>query len=143
MCELAEQQLGWTHLSAGDLLRAEKNAGGEQADLINDYITQGKIVPVEITVKLLQKAMAECTNNTGKVNFLIDGFPRNQNNWDGWMSVFGKEAEQPAMLFFECPWEVQEERILGRAKYSGRSDDNPESLKKRFVTFKEETLPIR
>lgn len=29
MCELAEQQLGWTHLSAGDLLRAEKAAGGE------------------------------------------------------------------------------------------------------------------
>ena len=24
MCELAEQQLGWTHLSAGDLLRAER-----------------------------------------------------------------------------------------------------------------------
>jgi hypothetical protein len=93
-------------------------------------------------VKLLQKAMAECTNNTGKVNFLIDGFPRNQNNWEGWMTIFGKEAEMPIMLFFECPWEVQEVRILKRAKYSGRSDDNPESLKKRFLTYKEETMPI-
>ena len=28
MCELAQQQLGWEHLSAGDLLRAERKAGG-------------------------------------------------------------------------------------------------------------------
>ena len=50
--------------------------------------------------------MAECTRTTGKVNFLIDGFPRNQNNWDGWVNVFGKEAEVPTMLYFECPMEV-------------------------------------
>jgi len=31
---------------------------------------------------------------------------------------------------------------LKRAKYSGRSDDNLESLKKRFDTYKEETMPI-
>ena len=35
-----------------------------------------------------------------------------------------------------------EKRILGRAKYTGRSDDNVESIKLRFDTFKAETLPI-
>ena len=45
------------------------------------------------------------------------------------------------MLSFECPLEVLEQRILGRAKYTGRSDDNLESLKQRFDTFKQETLP--
>ena len=34
------------------------------------------------------------------------------------------------------------ERILERAKTSGRSDDNLESLKKRFDTFNKESLPI-
>jgi hypothetical protein len=34
MCELAQNQLGWTHLSAGDLLRAERALGGENANLI-------------------------------------------------------------------------------------------------------------
>lgn len=48
----------------------------------------------------------------------------------------------PTMLYFECPMEVQEVRILKRAKYSGRSDDNLESLKLRFATYKEETMPI-
>ena len=45
------------------------------------------------------------------------------------------------MLYFECPYDVLEKRILGRAKYSGRSDDNVESMKLRFDTFKAETLP--
>ena len=45
------------------------------------------------------------------------------------------------MLFFECPYEVLEKRILGRAKYTGRNDDNIESIKLRFDTFKAETLP--
>jgi UMP-CMP kinase len=46
------------------------------------------------------------------------------------------------MLYFECPFEVLEGRILARAKYSGRTDDNIESIKKRFETFKAETLPV-
>ena len=45
------------------------------------------------------------------------------------------------MLYFECPYAVLEKRILGRAKYSNRSDDNVESMKLRFDTFKAETLP--
>ena len=45
------------------------------------------------------------------------------------------------MLYFECPYDVLEKRILGRAKYTGRSDDNIESIKLRFDTFKAETLP--
>ncbi len=45
------------------------------------------------------------------------------------------------MLYFECPYPVPEQRILGRAEYSGRSDDNVESMKSRFDTFKMETLP--
>jgi UMP-CMP kinase len=36
---------------------------------------------------------------------------------------------------------VLEQRILGRAKYSGRADDNLEAMRKRFDTFKTETLP--
>ena len=45
------------------------------------------------------------------------------------------------MLYFECPYAVLERRILARAKYTGRSDDNVESVKLRFDTFKAETLP--
>ena len=59
-----------------------------------------------------------------------------------WYEIFGENAEIPKMLFFECPLEVLEKRIMGRAKYTGREDDNLESIRLRFDTFKNQTLPI-
>lgn len=141
MCELAEIQLGWTHLSTGVLLRAEQEAGGATTKIIKEYIDAGKLVPNEIVVRLLKDAMERVIRTTGKKNFLIDGFPRSFSNLEAWYEVFGREEELPKMLYFECPFEVLEKRILGRAKYSGRSDDNVESMKLRFDTFKAETLP--
>jgi UMP-CMP kinase len=141
MCELAESQLGWTHLSTGDLLRAELESGGPTAALIQEFVTAGKLVPNEITVTLLKNTMERVTRTTGKKNFLLDGFPRSLSNLEGWREVFGRETELPKMLYFECPYAVLEKRILARARYTGRSDDNVESLKLRFDTFKAETLP--
>ncbi len=141
MCELAESQLGWTHLSTGDLLRTERETGGPTAAAIEKFLTAGQLVPNEIVVTLLKNAMENVTRTTGKKNFLLDGFPRSLNNLEGWYEIFGREAELPKMLYFECPYEVLEKRILGRAKYTGRSDDNIESIKLRFDTFKAETLP--
>lgn len=138
MCELAESQLGWTHLSTGDLLRAER----ETNPTIEDYLSAGKLVPNEIIVKLLKDTMERVTRTTGKNNFLLDGFPRSLSNLEGWYEAFGRDAELPSMLFFECPYDVLEKRIMGRSKYTGRSDDNVESIKLRFETFKAETLPI-
>jgi adenylate kinase family enzyme len=141
MCELAECQLGWTHLSMGELLRAERKASGPNAATIEEFMNAGKLVPNAIMVSILENTMEIITRTTGKVNFLLDGFPRSMENLEGWWEVFGEEADLPKMLYFECPFEVLEKRILGRAKYSGRSDDNVESIKKRFETFKTETLP--
>ncbi len=141
MCELAESQLGWTHLSTGDLIRTEQAKGGPTAAAIDALLADGQLVPNEIVVTLLKDTMESITRTTGKRNFLLDGFPRSLNNLEGWYECFGRSAELPKMLFFECPYEVLEKRILGRAKYTGRNDDNVESIKLRFDTFKAETLP--
>ena len=142
MCELAESQLGWTHLSTGDLLRAECEAGGPAAAEIEEFIAAGKLAPRNIMVTLLRNAMETVTRTTGKRNFLLDGFPRSLENLETWYEIAGRETELPEMLFFECPYPVLEKRILARANYTGRSDDNIESVKLRFDTFKAETLPI-
>ncbi|MFN4184217.1 MAG: nucleoside monophosphate kinase, partial [Hyphomonas sp.] len=142
MCELANIQLGWTHLSTGDLLRAELKAGSPRTALIKSYIDAGKLVPDEIVVGLLKDAIENTIRHTGNINFLIDGFPRAFSNMDAWYKVFGDDGDLPKMIYFECPLEVLTQRILGRAQYSGRSDDNVESMKQRFDTFKAETLPI-
>lgn len=141
MCELAESQLGWTHLSTGTLLRAAREAGGPDAAVIDEFIAAGQLVPNQIVVTLLKNAMERVTRTTGKNNFLLDGFPRSLSNLEAWHEVFGRDTELPRMLYFECPYPVLEQRILGRAKYSGRSDDNVASIKLRFDTFKAETLP--
>jgi len=141
MCELAESQLGWTHLSTGELVRAEQAKGGPTGAKIAALLADGKLVPNEIVVTLLKNTMENITRTTGKRNFLLDGFPRSLNNLEGWYECFGRDTELPKMLFFECPYEVLEKRILGRAKYTGRNDDNIESIKLRFDTFKAETLP--
>jgi UMP-CMP kinase len=61
------------HLSAGDLLREERNRPNSPfGELINNYIAEGQIVPMDITIALLHAAM----DKSGSKRFLIDGFPR-------------------------------------------------------------------
>ncbi|KAF4703159.1 hypothetical protein FOZ62_008212, partial [Perkinsus olseni] len=140
-CDLIEKEFGFVHLSAGDLLREERNReGSEYGDLIEKYIREGAIVPVEITVNLLKRAMEKHDWEHGK--FLIDGFPRNEDNLDGWERVLGGKVDEKFCLFFDCPEDVMEKRLLSRGKTSGRSDDNLESIRKRFRTYEAETRPI-
>jgi len=141
MCEVAHIQLGWHHLSTGELLRAELDCRGPNAATIEKYITAGELVPNDITVTLLKDAMEQLTRTTGKRNFLLDGFPRSLDNLDGWHEVFGESSTLPTMLFFDCPYDVLEKRILERGKHSGRTDDNVKSMKLRFQTYEAETLP--
>ncbi|EER06491.1 conserved hypothetical protein [Perkinsus marinus ATCC 50983] len=140
-CDLIEKEYGYVHLSAGDLLREERNReGSEYGDLIEKYIREGAIVPVEITVNLLKRAMEQRDWEHGK--FLIDGFPRNEDNLDGWERVLGGKVDEKFCLFFDCPEGVMEKRLLSRGKTSGRSDDNLESIRKRFRTYEADTMPI-
>eukprot|EP00795_Rhopilema_esculentum_P004644 gene4644-20923_t len=137
-CEKIVKEFGFVHLSAGELLREEQKSGSENGDLIDSYIRDGKIVPVEITVGLLDKAMQK--NSTKR--FLVDGFPRNENNLQGWTRIMSEKVDLKAVLFFDCPEEICVKRIMQRSISSGRSDDNEESLRKRFQTYYNQTMPI-
>merc|ERR1712156_816207 len=132
-CVKIVEQFGHVHLSAGDLLRAERaSPGSEFGELIEHHITNGTIVPVEITCSLLERAMTQSDKN----NFLIDGFPRNQDNLQGWTKQMGDKVNLQCVLFFHCSQEICTARCLSR------TDDNEESLKKRFVTYEQATMPI-
>lgn len=41
------------------------------------------------------------------MDFLIDGFPRNQNNLEGWNNQMGEKVNLKFVLFFNCPLEVR------------------------------------
>lgn len=67
----------YVHLSAGELLREERTSGSSDGQLIDEYIREGRIVPVAISLGLLRKAMEASGPHS---RFLIDGFPRNSDN---------------------------------------------------------------
>lgn len=133
-CANIVQHFGYTHLSAGDLLRAEIKSGSENGTMIQNMIKEGKIVPSEVTIKLLERAILE----NGNDKFLIDGFPRNEENRAAFESVTGIEPE--FVLFFDCSEEEMERRLLGRNQ--GREDDNIDTIRKRFKVFLESSLPV-
>lgn len=138
-CENIVRDFGYVHLSAGELLREERQRPGSQfGEEIETHIKNGTIVPVQITCSLLKRAM----ESSGKDRFLIDGFPRNHDNLDGWNKEMSGVATVIRVLFFNCPEEVCVERCLSRGKTSGRTDDNEESLKKRIKTYNESTMLI-
>jgi len=126
-------------LSTGDLLRDEVKNKGPNAAKIESVLKEGALVSSELLVELI-KAAFEKQGMKGK--FLLDGFPRSQGNVDAWNSIIKDSADVPCLLVFSCSEETMEKRLLKRGESSGRSDDNAETIKKRFNTFKTETEPI-
>ncbi len=137
-CSKIVKDFGYTHLSAGDLLRNERKSQSDLADMINNYIKEGKIVPAEVTVKLLKDAMEESDTE----NFLIDGFPRDLDNLECWNNLMTEFAETQFLLFLDCPNDVMVARLMERGKTSGRNDDNMETIQKRIVVYENMTKPI-
>ena len=126
-CANLVRDYGFVHLSAGDLLRAHMKSGSAEGNMVAEMIKEGKIVPSSVTVELLLGAIKAA----GSSKFLVDGFPRNAENRDAWERVAGFDCA--FVLFYDCSEAVMEQRLLGRNE--GRTDDNAETIKKRFHTF--------
>lgn len=147
-CAKLVDDFNFCHLSAGDLLRAEQHReGSEYGELIRTCIREGTIVPMEVTIKLLENAMKERLASPsekdgwtqGRGRFLIDGFPRKM---DQAIKFDQSVCLSSLVLFYTTTEGVMLERLLERGKTSGREDDNVESIKKRFKTYEHDTMPV-
>jgi UMP-CMP kinase len=139
-CANLVRDYGFKHLSAGDLLREEQDReGSEFGEMIKSYIKDGQIVPMEVTIQLLENAMTHTISEDHNRKFLIDGFPRKMDQ-----ALTFEEVVVPSKftLFFDCPEDAMRKRLLKRGETSGRADDNEESIKKRFKTFVETSMPV-
>lgn len=130
---------GFVHLSTGDLLRKEVESKGPQAEKIEEVLKDGGLVSSEMLVELIKGAFQK---NGMQGKFLLDGFPRSQQNVDAWNEIIKDSINVPCLLYFSCSEETMKNRLLKRAETSGRSDDNEETIMKRFHTFQSETQPI-
>ncbi|XP_070582165.1 uncharacterized protein [Ptychodera flava] len=136
-CEKIVAKYGFTHLSSGDLLRAEVASGSARGAKLTEIMEKGELVPQEVVLQLLKEAMlAKIDSSKG---YLIDGYPREVQQGQ----EFEKQiAECQFAFYFEVSDDTMTQRLLKRAETSGRVDDNEETIKKRLATFHTHTEPV-
>lgn len=123
------------YMCAGELLRAEANADTDLGREIAQMLKDGVIVPQEVTISLLKKEILKAEKDF----YIIDGFPRAVEQ----AQTFEREVTPfIAIVFLDASDEILIERLTKRSQGSGRSDDNPESIKKRISVFHNQSYPV-
>ncbi|XP_058843159.1 adenylate kinase isoenzyme 1-like isoform X2 [Acipenser ruthenus] len=136
-CERIVQKYGYTHLSTGDLLRAEVSSGSERGKKLSAIMEKGELVPLDTVLDMLKDAMiAKVDISKG---FLIDGYPREVKQGE----EFEKKIGAPTLLLYiDAGAETMVKRLMKRGETSGRVDDNEETIKKRLDTYYKATEPV-
>nr|XP_022325280.1 adenylate kinase isoenzyme 5-like isoform X1 [Crassostrea virginica] len=136
-CDLIVKKYGFTHLSTGDLLRAEVQSGTPRGKNLVEIMQKGELVPMDVVLDLLKESIsAKADSSKG---FLIDGYPREMDQG----VKFEEQITTPkCVLYFEVSDDTMTKRLLGRAQTSGRVDDNEETIKQRLKTFHDVTTPV-
>ena len=132
------ERYGYTHISSGDLLRAEVASGSDRGKKLEKLMKRGILVPDNVVLDMIKEKMLEGHANGAK-GYLIDGYPRQLGQ--------GKEFESsivPAALVLNivASDETMKNRCLSRGKATGRTDDNEDAIKQRLKVHHEQTKPI-
>jgi adenylate kinase len=111
-CDRIVAKYGLTHLSSGDLLRAEVKSGSDRGTQLTKIMEAGALVPLEVVLDLIKEAMLEAVKK-GTKGFLIDGYPREVAQGE----MFEREI-QPSKLviYFEVAEDTLVKRCLHRAQ---------------------------
>ena len=161
---LLVKELGYSHVSTGDLLRNEIKKGTPLGQKVSDVIKAGKLVDDSLVLELL-KANCDLTNK----KYIFDGFPRNIEQAQALESEI-LSSHFSKGIYFQLDLEVLKERLVNRrmCKDCGeiynlitkspsvpgkcdscgsenlyqRDDDKEETVGKRLDVFKETIEPV-
>lgn len=157
------------HISAGDLLREEVASGSELGKDLKAIMDAGKLVSLENILKLLENRLSkdDCKNG-----YILDGYPRDMVQAKAYEELLEKlNMELGHVIFLDIDKELAVRRTLSRLvcpkcgssynleveevkpKKDGicdrcshelkhRSDDNEETILKRFDTYMESTKDL-
>ena len=161
------REFGLTHVASGDLFRDQlqrKTALGVQA---SEYMARGALVPDAITIAMLRERVSQPGTERG---VMFDGFPRTMEQaiaLNEMMVSLGRQID--AVLYVEVPDDELVGRLSGRlicrecqvpfhrtanpfracphGRCAGehlyqRTDDAPETVRARLVTFHRQTAPV-
>lgn len=156
-----KDQLGYAHISTGDLLRAAVKEGTELGRRAKGFMDAGQLVPDDLVIDLLEQAIAQPEAQRG---FLLDGFPRTMPQAE----ALDAAVTIDKVVDLVVPLQLIEERVTGRRmspsghvyhveynppKVEGvcdvtgealyqRSDDTAEKVRERLAKFDSETRPV-
>ena len=125
------------HYSTGEMLRSEVAGGSDLGREIEQYISKGLLVPLEIVINTIVNAV----KNSDRDTVLIDGFPRSVEQMKALDEILAreKEIELISVIEVQVSEDVAKERILGRAAEAEvkRSDDSEEVFYDRMRIYTE------
>ncbi len=155
------------HISTGDMLRAQVAEGTELGVQAQRYMNAGELVPDEVIISMILARIGEPDARDG---FLLDGFPRNEQQADALGEALGTlERRLLAALLIEVSDDEVVRRLGGRRvcaksghvyhlefdppKHEGicdqdgsrliqRDDDKEETIRKRLEVYHEQTAPL-
>ena len=134
------KKLNSLQVSTGDLLREEINKDTEIGKKIINYMNDGKFVDDEIVNKLLEKIIFD-PKNTNKLIF--DGYPRTINQAKNLENLLIKSNQKIDYVFFlNVDKQAIVKRIEKRKVIEKRSDDDLNTILKRYDTYMKTTKPV-
>ncbi len=161
------EDLGYIHISTGDMLREEISSGSKLGMEIKEIIDKGNLVSDELVYELIKNKLDNITKP-----FILDGYPRTITQAESLDNLLQElNLNNYEVIYLDLPFEEALKRALGRltcscgASYNiyyenlapkkdgicdkcgesltKRCDDNEESFKVRFETFINNTKPIK
>jgi adenylate kinase len=131
---------GVRHIAAGDLLRAEAQAGGLLGREIAAHQARGDLVPDQVVLDVLTPAVVEAA---GRGGYILDGFPRTLAQATAAAELAARlGVTLHAAVYLYAPDTVLAQRLLDRASQGGRADDRADVIRHRLEVFAGTTGPL-
>ena len=135
------EKYGVSHISTGDVLRAEIKKGSELGKVAKGYIDQGQLLPDALIIDILASVLDSLKDSRGVI---FDGFPRTIPQAEALKKMLSERGQDVSvMLDLDVPEDELIDRLIKRGQESGRADDNLETIKKRLTVYSEQTSPLK
>lgn len=131
---IVAERHGWAHISTGDMLREHVKNGTQLGVMAKGFMDKGLLVPDDLVIEMFMARLLELKPDQG---FILDGFPRTLVQAEALDVALAREGKSiDIALNITAPDDVVYERMLGRAKESGRADDTPDAIRTRLEVQK-------
>lgn len=135
------EKYGVSHISTGDVLRAEIKKGSELGKVAKGYIDQGQLLPDALIIDILASVLDSLKDSRGVI---FDGFPRTIPQAEALKKMLSERGQDVSvMIDLDVPEDELIDRLIKRGQESGRADDNLETIKKRLTVYSEQTSPLK